>query len=521
MYILAVDDDPMILEILQYFLGSMLEHELVTAECPADALVKLRNQERRFDCFLLDIQMPGIDGIEFCKILRGMKEYKSTPILMLTAMSDKGYIDSAFGAGANDYITKPFELSDIKGRLGLVELIAADARQKLEKIDQAETLRKKFERAQTNITLHDPIPIYDVDGVIENRSMENYVSQLSRRSLCGSVVLGFTIRQASNLFFSLSDFDFTCVITDVSEVISDCLLPTQRSEIWLEFFTIIFVLYFIADISLKFHFRYRERLEQLKLTKEENKRTNAALVIKSQFLATVSHELRTPLTSIIGSLELMKSEKFGLLPETIKPIMGIAARNGQRLSTLIEDLLDLQNIESGEMVYLFEPIDVDDLVAEAVEATAGYAAKLGIHVATHLCGEDCQITGDRGRLIQVMGNLLSNAKKFSEEGGAVKVSVEILGARIRISVHDEGSGIPKGAKDRVFGRFSQLDSSDVRKIGGTGLGLNITKQIVERHNATIDYVSELGVGSTFYVEFDRLTDTSGPSIHLERLEPAA
>ena len=228
MYILAVDDDPMILEILQYFLGSMLEHELVTAECPADALVKLRNQERRFDCFLLDIQMPGIDGIEFCKILRGMKEYKSTPILMLTAMSDKGYIDSAFGAGANDYITKPFELSDIKGRLGLVELIAADARQKLEKIDQAETLRKKFERAQTNITLHDPIPIYDVDGVIENRSMENYVSQLSRRSLCGSVVLGFTIRQASNLFFSLSDFDFTCVITDVSEVISDCLLPTQR-----------------------------------------------------------------------------------------------------------------------------------------------------------------------------------------------------------------------------------------------------------------------------------------------------
>ena len=338
--------------------------------------------------------------------------------------------------------------------------------------------------------------------------------------ISASVFAGmYNFQMIGILFLRLTIYSFAFLFIALIDVLR--YLPPLSSEIWLEFFTIIFVLYFIADISLKFHFRYRERLEQLKLTKEENKRTNAALVIKSQFLATVSHELRTPLTSIIGSLELMKSEKFGLLPETIKPIMGIAARNGQRLSTLIEDLLDLQNIESGEMVYLFEPIDVDDLVAEAVEATAGYAAKLGIHVATHLCGEDCQITGDRGRLIQVMGNLLSNAKKFSEEGGAVKVSVEILGARIRISVHDEGSGIPKGAKDRVFGRFSQLDSSDVRKIGGTGLGLNITKQIVERHNATIDYVSELGVGSTFYVEFDRLTDTSGPSIHLERLEPAA
>ncbi len=283
-------------------------------------------------------------------------------------------------------------------------------------------------------------------------------------------------------------------------------LPPLRSEIWLEFFTIIFVLYFIGDISVKFYLTYQERLEQMKLIKEESERTKAALEVKSRFLATVSHELRTPLTSIIGSLELVKNDRLGLLPEPLKPVISIAARNGQRLASLIEDLLDMQSIEAGEMVFHFKPIDSNDLVYEAVESTAGYANKHGIHVTIAPCEGDCRITGDRKRLIQVMNNLLSNALKFSDEGGAVKVLVETLGARIRISVHDEGLGIPESAKDRVFGRFSQVDSSDVRKVGGTGLGLYITKQIVERHNATIDYVSELGVGSTFYIEFDRLTD---------------
>lgn len=158
------------------------------------------------------------------------------------------------------------------------------------------------------------------------------------------------------------------------------------------------------------------------------------------------------------------------------------------------------------MAFHFKPIDVNDMVNEAVESTAGYADKLGINVMIVPSDEEYQIRGDRNRLIQVINNLLSNALKFSEEGGPVKVRVEALGLRLRISVQDEGLGIPAGAKDRVFGRFSQVDSSDVRKVGGTGLGLNISKLIIERHNASIDYVSELGAGSTFFIEFDRLTD---------------
>ena len=109
----------------------------------------------------------------------------------------------------------------------------------------------------------------------------------------------------------------------------------------------------------------------------------------------------------------------------------------------------------------------------------------------------------------MMNNLLSNALKFSEDGGAVHVQVERLEDKVRISVKDKGIGIPQGSEDAVFGKFSQVDASDIRKVGGTGLGLNISKQIIERHGARIDYISKLGVGTVFFIEFDRVTGEDG------------
>jgi len=282
--------------------------------------------------------------------------------------------------------------------------------------------------------------------------------------------------------------------------------PDLSSTSWLEFFTIIFVLYFIIDTSLNFYRHYQERLKQIKLIREENERTKAAYEIKSQFLSTVSHELRTPLTSIKASLDLVNNGTLGEVPGNLKGALSIAAKNGQRLANLIDDLLDLQKMEAGELDLVLETMGVNDLVKEAVESTAGYAGKLGIHVTTILPAQELMIQGDHSRLVQVMNNLMSNALKFSDEGGSVQVRVEAKGDHVRISVEDEGMGIPENARDRVFGKFSQVDSSDIRKVGGTGLGLNITKQLVERHGGRIDYESQQGVGTTFYVEFDLVED---------------
>lgn len=288
--------------------------------------------------------------------------------------------------------------------------------------------------------------------------------------------------------------------------------PPLSSRIWLEFFTIIFVLYFIADTSVKFYLGYRQSREQMKRIKEEHARTQAALEVKSQFLATVSHELRTPMTSIAGSLQLIDHGALGEVPQNIKTAISMAARNGQRLAALIDDLLDLQQMEAGEVSLKFEQVELKDLAHDAVESLRGYAAKFKVHIVMADCDEEFWIMADRSRTIQVLNNLLSNAIKFSYEGGTVTVRVENRGATVRLSVQDHGKGIPKGVRDRVFGRFSQVDSSDSRGVGGTGLGLSITKQIVERHNAVIDYDSELGLGSTFFVDFERLITTSDQSL---------
>lgn len=303
------------------------------------------------------------------------------------------------------------------------------------------------------------------------------------------------------LFLRLSIYGATFVFIALYDLI--LFRPPLSSSSWLEFFTIVFVLYFILDVSLVFYKQYQVRLRQMIKIKAENRRTKAAYEVKSQFLSTVSHELRTPLTSIKASLDLINAGTLGEVPANLEPALSIAAKNARRLSTLIDELLDLQKIEAGEMVFHFEPINLRELVQEAIEANMGYAEHLSIRVLASFPQDEIFIEGDHSRLMQVMGNLLSNALKFSYSGGTVHVSVEPRGERVRISVRDEGVGIPENSKEKVFGKFSQVDSSDVRRVGGTGLGMNITKQIVERHDGTVDYESELGNGSTFYVEFNR------------------
>lgn len=280
--------------------------------------------------------------------------------------------------------------------------------------------------------------------------------------------------------------------------------PPIDSRAWLEFFTILFVMYFIIDISIQFLRLYRAGVRQLEELRREHERTLAALTVKSQFLSTVSHELRTPLTSIKGSLDLVNKGTLGTIPPQLAPVLDIAGKNAVRLANLIDDLLDLQKFEAGEMVFHFEPLSVNDLIHEAVDANSGFARSLGITVSPILQDtNDLLIEGDRARLMQVMGNLLSNAVKFSREGGRVDLRVRATETDVIISVIDYGVGIPPDSEDRVFAQFTQIDSSDQRKVGGTGLGMNISQQIVKRHKGKLEYVSTLGEGTTFFLTLRR------------------
>ena len=222
--------------------------------------------------------------------------------------------------------------------------------------------------------------------------------------------------------------------------------------------------------------------------------------MKNEFISMVSHELRTPLTSIRGSLGLVAGGVAGQLPDKARTLVDVAHNNSQRLVLLVNDILDIQKIESGRMEFKLRALTLMKLVEQAIEANRGYGAQLDVsfHILKQL--PHARVSADSDRLMQVMANLLSNAAKFSPRGGIVEVSVEYHNHRLRVSVTDHGPGIPEEFRPRIFQKFAQADTSDARNKTGTGLGLNITKAIVEQHGGNIGFNTETGVGTTFYFE---------------------
>lgn len=222
--------------------------------------------------------------------------------------------------------------------------------------------------------------------------------------------------------------------------------------------------------------------------------------VKEDFVSTVSHELRTPLTSIKGSLSLMKSGNLGEVPEDMKSMLDVAYRNSDRLIRLINDILDIGRIESGKLDHLMAPLDLGDVLDEALQANEGYGTEFKVTFVRANDAPKARVMGDHDRLIQVMSNLISNAAKFSPENGQVEISLSRRDGGFRVAVTDHGPGIPEDFRDKIFGKFSQADSTDTRQKGGTGLGLYIAKAIVEKHGGKIGFHTQTGKGTTFFFD---------------------
>jgi signal transduction histidine kinase len=273
-----------------------------------------------------------------------------------------------------------------------------------------------------------------------------------------------------------------------------------QSEVWLHFFTVIFVLGFLLELARGFISSYNHRLKVRLDLEREHQKTKAAYIAKSEFLATVSHELRTPLTSIKGGLEMINSGALGELPEKMSRPLEIAVKNTRKLASLVDDLLLLQSAESGKLSFKFESVNIDELVAQTVERFMPFAESAKVAITVESKQDGSLVKCDAKRLEQVITNLLSNAAKFSNEQGDITISITKMGESVRVSVADNGIGIPDGSDAKIFEEFGQLDSSDTRKFQGTGLGLNISKRIVEAHGGQIGYTSILGEGSTFFFD---------------------
>lgn len=227
--------------------------------------------------------------------------------------------------------------------------------------------------------------------------------------------------------------------------------------------------------------------------------------LKRDFVSTVSHELRTPLTSLRAAIGMLADGTAGELPSAASQLLHIAEQSSGRLSRLINDLLDMERIEAGQVVYHLAPVPLKDLVEQAIAANRPYAESYQVHLTRDsncpaTCPAGCKLRVDSDRFAQIMANLISNAAKFSPPGSEVHIAAHCNRQTAAIEIADRGPGIPLEFQPRLFEKFSQADSSSSRAQGGTGLGLAITKGLVEHMGGRIGFRSD-PQGTTFRVEF--------------------
>ncbi|MFM2049582.1 MAG: hypothetical protein RL682_73 [Pseudomonadota bacterium] len=441
-----------------------LGHEAIEAASGEEALRLI--DVHYPDVLLLDLLMPGMDGFEVARAVRQHVTGKWLPVIVLSALQGDEHFAHALASGAADCLLKPVSPSILRAKLRQYQRIL-DMQVKLALMAQRQHAIHEH--------IADAIITIDADGrVCElNRAARALFALEDGLDAAGMELKALTGMELNQL---LSGSE-----VDLGPSQQPKILYSQSHNRWSmghqEFCTIA-----LHDLSES------RRIERM----------------KDEFLATVSHELRTPLTSILGALGLLAVGAGGTMPAAALELLQVAKRNGDRLSKLIDDVLDLTKLEGNRMELNLQPVELAPLIREALTANSTYAQRGMVSLAFDDDVRSCRVQIDPDRFLQVMANLLSNAIKHSPKGKTVRVLLQQHPNQVQVDVVDEGPGIDPAFKKKMFEKFSQADASDRRAVSGTGLGLYITRMLVNKMGGVVSADSGAPGGSTFSVCLPRL-----------------
>jgi signal transduction histidine kinase len=519
--ILVVDDNEMNRDLLSRRLRRQ-GYGVATAENGREALKSIEAEQ--FDLILLDIMMPEMNGFEVLEHLKAHPTWRHIPVIVISAAEDIDNMVKGIKLGAEDYLPKPYNTLLLKARIGacLEKKQLHDAQQAyltelttLQKIDRELNATLDVRRAMA-ITLewamrqsHDQAGFLGVmdDGRIRVIAARGYAYELSEGeaswlplgqipAALGAINSG-QITQLSDMrgagLLSHAQSQIAIPVLRESAVIAILVLENAVTKTW-------------EPPVEEFLGRLRDHAAMAIANAQMYEAVQAANLAKTEFVSFVSHELKIPMTSIKGYADMLLSPSFGEPNEMQTKFLNTIRANVDRMARLVSDLTDVSRIEAGHLALETTAITIQDIVADVLESTRAQIIEKHQQLVVEVPDNLPQVWGDRMRLVQVLANLISNAYKYTQENGRITVRAQVIQYQndrhaqpmVQVAVADTGLGIKEEDQPKIFGKFMRADDDEALKSPGTGLGLNITKSLVEMHGGHIWFESKYREGTTFY-----------------------
>jgi signal transduction histidine kinase len=517
--ILVVDDLDEKLLVYRTILDE-LGQNVVTARSGGEALAHLLKTD--FAVILLDVQMPGMDGFETAGLIRRRRKTMHTPIIFLTAFTDEVRTSTGYAHGAVDYMSTPVVPEILRAKVRVFVELYRMTRRVLRQADERVVLAEERSKRTAAEEANRRLALLARAGAVLGRSLDPAVTAMDAAKLAVPVLASSAVtiltRPDSSAWFTASatteqtgtrdslDADLAARVEQVlaGEPLEwndrELILPLRARE------AMIGGLVFAKDADAP-PFDASDR------TVAEALAARAAIAIdnarlyeeiqsadrqKNEFLSMLAHELRNPLAPILNAAEILRLT----VPDNLQVQWArtIIARQMTHLVRMVDDLLDVSRITSGKIRLSFAPVKLDEVIADAVEATRPAMERAGHHLEVHYCEQPLWVSGDAARLTQIFTNLLNNAAKYTDPGGRVDVRFESESGQAAIHVRDNGIGIPLEMLHSIFDLFMQAGHTLDRAQGGLGIGLSLVQRLVAKHGGTVSAFSEgAGKGSEITV----------------------